>query len=93
MPFEVTGAPFWWEEGADIYFGSDPEWKLQALCRKIPDRRIFFSNHPSAMAEAKRTCRRCVVCTECLQYALDENIKHGTFGGMTEGERLKLKNT
>jgi hypothetical protein len=32
-----------------------------------------------------------VVLDECLDYALENNIKHGIWGGMTENEREKVR--
>ena len=43
---------------------------------------------------AKRICRDCPVVSECLEYALSNNLNEtddGIWGGMTPGERRELK--
>lgn len=46
---------------------------------------------PLAAAQAKRICHACPAETACLQYALDTNEPFGVWGGMTAGERRRLK--
>lgn len=53
---------------------------------------VYFS--PTA---AKKVCRGdanspvCPVREECLMYALTNNLRHGVWGGMTDGERRRIK--
>jgi WhiB family transcriptional regulator, redox-sensing transcriptional regulator len=66
-------------------------WKRQALCRLLdlsPD--LFFSPHGRHVAieqSAKRVCRACIVQEDCLNFALNSNIRHGLWGGLTPTER------
>lgn len=75
------------------------DWRNQAACSRenLPD--IFFprtdtgpaSEH--ATAEAKAICARCPVTTHCLQWALDNRITDGIWGGLTETERRHSRTT
>lgn len=42
--------------------------------------------------EAKRICNGCPVRTECLEYALEAEIDHGLWGGMTPSDRRYRRN-
>lgn len=71
------------------------DWRATAACRD-EDPELFFptgSEGPAlAQAEqAKAVCRRCPVANACLQYALDEGVSSGIFGGLTEHERISLR--
>ena len=54
------------------------------------DTNLFFSELKSKVAKAKALCSDCPVKAECLQFAIDNNIEYGTFGGLTETERKNL---
>ncbi|WP_435056771.1 WhiB family transcriptional regulator [Streptomyces capoamus] len=76
------------------YQGSVPtskrraDWRDQAACGG-QDTELYFS----ALSEetAKNVCRGCPVIEECLQFALDEGIPYGVFGGLDENERADIK--
>lgn len=61
-------------------------WKLQAKCLEHPDPEIFFHG----TKEAKKVCAECPVATQCLQYALDNKIEWGVWGGLNGRERRQL---
>lgn len=91
MPFEVTAERFWFEEGVEFYWGKEQPWRLQGACRQpAVDPGIFFSNNPGDIRKAKRICDGCPAKDKCRQYALDNNIPNGTFGGLAEGERRTI---
>jgi len=56
------------------------------------DTKIFFSELKSKVVKAKAFCNACVVKSECLDFALKNNIEYGTYGGLTESERKELTN-
>lgn len=71
------------------------DWRDAAACREVdPD--LF---HPAGttgpyalqIEEAKAVCARCPAVDACLQYALDNNIDSGIFGGLTEQERRSTR--
>jgi len=73
--------------GISIHEG---DWQERALCSQT-DPEAFFPEKGSSTREAKRTCTRCEVRDECLEYAVSRNEKFGIWGGLTERQRRKLK--
>ncbi|MBA2471192.1 MAG: WhiB family transcriptional regulator [Pseudonocardiales bacterium] len=71
------------------------DWRNRAACRD-EDPELFFpvgTSGPALLqiAEAKTACRRCPVCTECLNWALASGQDAGVWGGMSEDERRAVK--
>jgi WhiB family redox-sensing transcriptional regulator len=71
------------------------DWRLRAAC-KDQDPELFFpvsEKGPGARQAHRATavCARCPVRSECLEYALDNGLDHGIFGGTTESERRTLR--
>lgn len=70
------------------------EWTHRAACRD-EDPELFFPVSevgPGArqVEQAKAVCARCPVQRECLEFALDNGLGDGVFGGLTGDERRKL---
>lgn len=73
-------------EWADLF--DLPETFAQAACKgKNP--RIFDSNHPAAIAAARKVCGGCPIQSECLTWALKTG-EEGFWGGRTADERKAL---
>ncbi|RCW46115.1 transcription factor WhiB [Halopolyspora algeriensis] len=73
------------------------DWRHRAACRD-EDPELFFpisDMGPGARQaeQAKAVCARCPVRSECLNYALNNGLNHGIFGGMTERERHQFNRT
>ena len=69
---------------------ADTPWADFGRCVGVdPD--VFFPRHGQDAAPAKSLCRQCPVRSACLEWALDTNQKHGIWGGMTEGQRRRLR--
>lgn len=71
------------------------DWLHRAACRD-EDPELFFpvtDTGPGArqVAQAKAVCARCPVRAQCLEYALDNGLTHGIFGGLTEQERRRVR--
>ncbi|MDN5744314.1 MAG: WhiB family transcriptional regulator [Nocardioidaceae bacterium] len=66
----------------------DEDWALSAACRNGQADQLFVRG--AAQNQAKQLCSSCVVRTECLAEALDNQIEWGVWGGMTERERRAL---
>ncbi|WP_313904957.1 WhiB family transcriptional regulator [Streptomyces sp. IB201691-2A2] len=63
-------------------------WRDRGRCRVVDAEALFAEG--VAQEHSKRVCAECPVVRECLAYALDERIKYGVWGGMTERERRAL---
>ncbi|WP_416976999.1 WhiB family transcriptional regulator [Streptomyces sp. T028] len=73
---------------------ADHSWHARGLCYGMPaeDADELFFHAPrshAAIAEAKSICGRCPVKKDCFNYALDNEIRHGMWGGLTEAERRR----
>lgn len=67
----------------------DYDWMEHARCRGInPDE--FFPADGTGVEIAQRVCAACPVVIECLDYALDNRIEHGVWGGASERERRRI---
>jgi WhiB family redox-sensing transcriptional regulator len=70
-------------------------WREQANCKKLGPSIFFSENEDGALsrkndANAKRVCGDCAVKTNCLSYALNEQISFGIWGGFTARERSSI---
>ena len=68
----------------------DDDWRQNGACRGM-DPAVFFPAQGQARAEAKRTCARCLVKADCLEYAMGANEPYGIWGGLNEKERRRLR--
>jgi WhiB family transcriptional regulator, redox-sensing transcriptional regulator len=57
---------------ADEFFSPEEERGHQRVARET---------------RARAICRRCPLVDDCLEWSIDEQVPHGTWGGMTEKER------
>lgn len=77
---------------------TDTDWQVGAACTGM-DPNIFFVGGPirsdsvltADRSRAKAVCKQCPVRIDCLEYALANNIGHGTWGGLNEDERASLR--
>jgi WhiB family redox-sensing transcriptional regulator len=71
----------------------DPEsvtsWMSEGLCRIHPPA-VFFPNDGAGVERARAICGRCTVAERCLEYALENRIEHGVWGGASERERRRI---
>lgn len=61
-------------------------WTEAALCRGMESRDFFARSLPEAR-DAIRVCERCTVRQQCLDYAVDNDMDLGVWGGLTERQR------
>jgi WhiB family redox-sensing transcriptional regulator len=67
-----------------------PRFDSQALCAEIdPD--LWFPEKGGNSRPAKQVCQSCEVRDQCLQYALDRDVRFGIWGGLSERERRRLR--
>lgn len=69
-------------------------WRTAALCATADDPDLWFpaslNGHHALQAEqAKATCRRCPVMTQCQAWALDSGVDDGIWGGL-DWDELRL---
>ncbi|MCB1267759.1 MAG: WhiB family transcriptional regulator [Acidimicrobiia bacterium] len=51
---------------------------------------LFFPSDGVGVEVAKRICADCPMRVRCLDYALDNRIDHGVWGGTSERERRRI---
>jgi len=66
-----------------------PVWMSLAAC-KGKDTQIFFPRGGFGAQSAARICVNCPVVNDCLEYALDNEIYNGVWGGKSERERMRI---
>ena len=62
-------------------------WFDQARCQDLP-KYLFFPGTEEDAIYGQAVCRVCPVREECAQYAAENKIPHGTWGGITEWVRM-----
>ena len=71
---------------------SESAWMSDGNCRLHPPA-TFFPSDGVGVDKARKICRDCPVMARCLDYALDERIDHGVWGGCSERERRRILKT
>ena len=75
---------------------ADPSWRKDAACYSAGgETDLFFpvgTTGPAIeqIANAKAVCQSCIAKLACLEYALQNNIQDGIWGGTTEEERRAI---
>ena len=64
-------------------------WMDQGNCRNYPPA-TFFPSDGVGVDRARKICTGCPVLDTCLEYALDQRIEHGVWGGCSERERRRI---
>lgn len=66
-----------------------PDWMTEGLCAQVdPDE--FFPTKGDPCSTAKKVCAACPVREACLTFALDNDERHGVWGGKSVRERRLL---
>ncbi|MFE2518365.1 WhiB family transcriptional regulator [Streptomyces mirabilis] len=79
----------------DLRSIGDTSWHSRGACHGMDPEdadAVFFPlpRDHEAIAEAKELCGWCPVRRECLDFALENVLKEGIWGGLTEAERRPL---
>jgi WhiB family transcriptional regulator, redox-sensing transcriptional regulator len=76
------------------------EWQATGLCRDRAGAQFFHPDDDLGRisrrlreAAAKRLCERCPVRPQCATHALNVGEEYGVWGGFTEAERARLRET
>jgi WhiB family transcriptional regulator, redox-sensing transcriptional regulator len=64
-------------------------WMGAGNCRNYPPD-MFFPSDGVGVDRARKICTGCPVVTDCLEYALEQRIEHGVWGGCSERERRRI---
>ncbi|MFE1550606.1 WhiB family transcriptional regulator [Streptomyces sp. NPDC058718] len=62
----------------------------QAVCGQV-DPELFFPEKGGSVKEPKLLCAVCPVRQECLAWALDHDVRHGVWGGLSQKELSRLR--
>lgn len=65
-------------------------WMAEGRCRSMPPE-VFFPEDGWGVEVAQRICNTCPVQAECLEYALENRIMEGVWGGASQRQRLRLR--
>jgi WhiB family redox-sensing transcriptional regulator len=73
------------EEGTRM----DTAWMARGSCvEEHPS--FFFPSDGVGVTRARKVCANCQVRIDCLEYALENRIEHGVWGGASERERRRI---
>ncbi|MFN8021831.1 MAG: WhiB family transcriptional regulator [Acidimicrobiales bacterium] len=64
-------------------------WMSGGNCRNYPPA-VFFPSDGVGVDRARKICSDCPVAEQCLEYALEQRIEHGVWGGASERERRRI---
>ncbi|HTV11905.1 MAG TPA: WhiB family transcriptional regulator [Acidimicrobiales bacterium] len=67
----------------------ETSWMVGGRCRDLPPE-IFFPSDGVGVEVARHYCAECPVKGPCLEYALENHIEHGVWGGASERERRRI---
>ena len=71
--------------------GLSQSFNQSAKCKTVQDTNFFFSNHVSGIKKAIAFCQDCPVKTPCALYAIENNINHGVWGGLSIRARAVIR--
>ena len=67
----------------------DTIWMAEGNCAHEKPT-VFFPSDGVGVEVARRICATCPVKEPCLEYALEQRIDHGVWGGCSERERRRI---
>lgn len=67
-------------------------WRRRAACR-TEDVNVFFIDQGDmdTLKQAKALCARCPVRRQCLDFAIENNERHGIWGGLSRKDRNRIR--
>lgn len=66
-------------------------WVNRAACAGLPSDWFFPDRGQATKAHLQAVCASCPVTAECLQWAVENKIQHGIWGGASYRARRKLR--
>ena len=67
----------------------DVDWMRKGRCRDISPS-VFFPSDGVGVDVARAICADCPAKAPCLEYAIENKIDHGVWGGASERERRRI---
>jgi WhiB family redox-sensing transcriptional regulator len=67
----------------------EQNWMAMGNCAEMSPS-LFFPSDGVGVEAARKVCADCPVKTVCLEYALENRIDHGVWGGTSERERRRI---
>ncbi|MDQ0733997.1 WhiB family transcriptional regulator [Arthrobacter agilis] len=92
-PPAQSGRPAWLGQPlapGNVDDDGELSWQADALCAQT-DPEAFFPEKGGSTRDAKKVCGSCMVKSECLEYALENDERFGIWGGLSERERRRLR--
>ncbi len=68
---------------------ADTKWMAKGNCANKPPS-LFFPSDGVGVERAKTVCEDCPVLNQCLEYAIQNRIDHGVWGGTSERQRRRI---
>lgn len=68
---------------------TEQRWMRDGNCRNFPAE-AFCPSDGVGVDAARAICATCKVKEPCLEYALEQRIDHGVWGGCSERERRRI---
>jgi WhiB family redox-sensing transcriptional regulator len=65
-------------------------WQDDALCREVGGD-AWFPDKGGSIRAAKKICDACPVQSDCLEYALENDLGFGIWGGTSERQRRRIR--
>lgn len=90
LPVIPVPIPCDWRDPADADLDViEGEWRNLARCQ-YTDSALFFPEKGGSAREAKKVCGGCEVRAECLDWALENRMQYGIWGGLSGRERRQI---
>lgn len=67
------------------------EWERQGKCKEVGPHVMYPSADTGDQSRARAVCADCPVREACLLHAIGVNEQHGTWGGLGEEPRKRLR--
>lgn len=69
----------------------DEDWRTEGACRQGHDPELWYPHNAAEARYGVTVCQHCPVQRTCLEYANAHQERHGTWGGLTEWERDRIR--
>lgn len=66
-------------------------WMQDARCAEFDDPDLFFSNRSEDIMVVRKVCEKCPVRFACAEYAIENQIEDGVWGGLSESDRAFIR--